>query len=385
MTKVSISRCDGYNEEKLDKALDSSLEKLGGMTSFVTPGQKVLLKVNALMPAEPDSAIPTHPLFVKCVAKQVMKAGAVPFIGDSPGGVISDINKIYERIGYSKIAHELGIETVNFQSSGALEVPAYFNKLLPKLSISKNVLGFDRIINLPKLKTHALTRFTGAIKNCFGCVPGFHKSQFHFIAPDPYDFSILMADIFSIIKPCLNIMDAVIGMEGNGPSAGRPKKVGLVLASSDGVSLDSVASNIIGFDPLEIMTTQIAFEKGLGEARLDKIDLCGENLSDIRTNFKKPVNVSAFTKYIPGPVYSLAKLLLKKVRIDPVIDPEKCTACRTCANNCPAKCINIVAGKEYKIDYNKCIMCYCCSELCPYQAIEIKSSLLARLFFGAGK
>jgi len=378
MAKVSISRCDSYREELLDAALEEALSGLGGISSFIKPGQKVLLKPNLLMSAGPELAVTTHPLFVKCVAKQVLRAKAVPFIGDSPGGLPLDMEKVYQKAGYLETAKELGIETVNFLSSGTVEVPSPHNKLIPALSISKKALEFDAIINLPKLKTHALTRFTGAVKNMFGCVPGFHKSQFHFIAPDPEDFAGLIADVFAATRPVLNIMDAVTCMEGMGPSAGEIKKVGLVLASCDGVALDSIASKIIGFDPFDVPVTRIAFKNGTGEARLSHIDIFGADISAVSVKFKKPFDLASLLKYVPGPLYTLAKKLLKKIRIDPVIDNGKCSSCRICEKNCPAACIKITSGKGGKIDYNRCIMCFCCQELCSYKAITLKSNFLAR-------
>lgn len=381
MPDVSIIRCGSYDEAELSSSLDEALELIGGMKKFVKPSQKVLLKVNCLMAAEAGSATTTHPMFVKAVAEKVLAAGAIPMIGDNPGNAGSNPLKVLEQNGYGKIARELGIELVNFQQSGTVILPARSNKIIKTINISKAVLDADVIINLPKLKTHMMVLYTGAVKNMFGAVPGFNKSRLHFTAPNPDDFAGILVDIYSQTKPSLNIMDAVMAMEGNGPSAGKPKKTGLIIASADGVALDSVASSIIGYDPLEIPTTKIAMGLGLGEGNIDKINILGTALKDaVVPNFIRVRNAYLLSKKIPAVLLNIMKFVMNSISIKPSINSNKCTACQTCVNNCPAKCITVRKGELYKIDHKKCITCFCCHELCPEKAIELKKSLPVRMF-----
>jgi len=381
MSDVSIIRCASYDEANLSSSLDEALKLIGGIESFVKPSQKVLLKVNCLMAAEIDSATTTHPLFVKAVAKKVLSAGAVPMIGDNPGNAGADPLKVLEQNGYGKIARELGIELVNFQQSGTVTLPARSNKIIRTINVSKAVLDADVIINLPKLKTHMMVLYTGAVKNMFGAVPGFNKSRLHFTAPNPDDFASILVDIYSQTKPSLNIMDAVMAMEGNGPSGGKPRKTDLIIASADGVALDCVASSIIGYDPLEIPTTKLAMDLGLGEGNIDKIDILGIALKDAKVkDFIKVRNAYELSKKVPRMILKLLKSVMDLVSVRPSIDRNKCTACQTCVKNCPAGCMTVEKGKTYKIDRKKCIMCFCCHELCPYKAIELKKSLLAKAF-----
>ncbi len=337
-----------------------------------------MLKVNALMALSPESACPTHPALVKAIAKKVLEIGAEPFISDSPGGMIANAGDVFEKIGYNKIAKELGIKIIPMQVEGSKEFNTEICKCLKSFQISRVALEADAIINIPKLKTHMLMLFTGAIKNMFGTVPGFYKSQMHFLAPHPDDFAALLVDIYGTVKPTLNIMDAVVGMEGKGPSAGKPRNIGLILAASDGVAMDAVASSIIGFDPHEILTTKIASEHDLGVRDLDKINILGEFPPKIY-DFEKTYTSFNATRRIPRSVYRIVQSVIKRIKVYPEIDKKRCVACNTCVKACPMKCITVEKGKKYKIDHKKCIMCFCCHELCPYKAIELKGNILARI------
>ncbi len=381
MSKVSISKCASYDEQQLDVSLRQALSPIGGMKAFVRPGQKVLLKINALMECDPGSAIVTHPQFTKAVAKLVINAGGIPFIGDNPGNAGADSVKVIESIGYKKIADELGIKIANLQKDGAATFLPKIGDRRAAIHISKTLLEADVVINLPKLKTHMLMLYTGAVKNMFGAVPGFNKSKLHFLLPGPKEFAKTIVEIYSITKPSLNIMDAVISMEGNGPAGGTPRKTGLILASGDGVALDAVAASAIGFNEGDILTTSVAGRHKIGESSLRRIQISGSRLEDIRIkDFKKPASAHGLMKAIPGFIYSLARPLLNMVKILPIIDAEKCRACLACVKNCPAKCITVKKGEAYAIDHKMCIMCFCCHELCPYDAIALKKSFLARMF-----
>lgn len=382
MQAVSIARCSSYDEKELDRSTEELLSHIGGIQKYVKSGQKVLLKINALMESDPEKAIITHPELTRAVAKLVIRAGGTPVIGDNPGSAVSDPVNVIRRSGYGKIADELGIEIISLQAKGARTFPAGERGRRTEIVISSGILDADVVINLPKLKTHMLMLYTGAVKNMFGAVPGFNKSKLHFLKPSPDDLAGTIADIYGITKPALNIMDAVVSMEGNGPSGGTPKKTGLLLASSDGVALDAVASKMIGFKPEDVPTTAAAGRRGMGEASLERIEVKGVKLRDIgNLGFKKPSSQGLLLKLIPGPVYSAAKPLLNMVKILPIIDAEKCRACGICAESCPAKCISMIKGKTYRIDQKRCIMCFCCHELCPYKAIELKRSFLAGVIF----
>ncbi len=383
-SKVAIVACPNYDQDQVDQALEQALSPIGGLESIVKPGQKVLLKVNALNGSAPDVAANTHPTVVAAVIKAVKKIGATPLVGDCPGDPKAIVEKIMETNGISSAARSAGGELIDLYAPGISEIPSPSgNKTIPSHRIARAVLDADVVINLPKLKTHNLTLFTGAIKNLFGCVPGFSKAKYHGLAPHPTEFSKSLVDILEIVKPKLNIIDAVYGMEGKGPSFGEKRLLGAIMASTDAVALDAVSSAVIGYRPFDIDTTKIAHERRLGQGDLDQIDIEGLALNQIRQAWKHPLDIHRLSKYVPGFVLKIASPFAKYLRIDPIIIQETCTQCLICLNNCPAHTIHQKNGKIV-IDHDNCIMCFCCYELCPYKAIKLKRSWLVRLL-GIGR
>lgn len=381
-SRVSIVSCNDYSHSEVEAAIHQCLDLLGGISQFVKPGQKVLVKPNALMGDTPEHAVTTHPTVIFAVIKEVIKAGGIALAGDSPGNASANVPKTMETTGIKQAVESAGGKMVYFQQEGIVKVKSPSNnQKIYEIPIAKPVLEADAIINLPKLKTHNLTLYTGAIKNMFGCVPGFNKTHFHVMNPRSIDLARSLVDIYEITKPTLNIMDAVVGMEGKGPAAGKPRKIGALIASTDGVALDSVCSRIIGFKPEEIHTTFFAHERNLGEMDLNKIEIVGLPLEQFKQiNWKKPINLDALTRFLPPFIFSLAKPILSQLNIDPVINQNKCTKCLVCVKNCPAKTIQYdQSSKNVKINLHNCIRCFCCHELCEYRAIDLKGTWLTKL------
>jgi len=368
MVQVAVSRCADYDQERVSSAVHAAIELIGGMEQFVRPGQKVLLKVNALTMKLPEEAVTTHPAVIKAVAAEVKKAGGIPLVGDSSGGMAAGqapTIRTFEVAGIARAAEEAGAELVNFDSAGVAAVAA--EGPIPRLHLAKPVLEADVVINLPKLKTHSVTILTGAVKNMFGCVPGHRKSEYHRMAPRLKDFARVLADIYGLTRPALTIMDGIAGMEGNGPSAGRPRNIGLVLASADGVAVDAVVAYIAGVAPFKIHTTRIAHQRGLGMGDLAKIDILGEKLETLRiSDFDLPSNL--MFEVLPG---FLVSGILGMFRARPVIAEDACAGCSFCVDSCPVQAMEL-SGKVPVIEYNRCISCLCCQELCPNKAVQMK-------------
>jgi uncharacterized protein (DUF362 family)/Pyruvate/2-oxoacid:ferredoxin oxidoreductase delta subunit len=378
-TKVAITKCLDYDQKNVDTALSQGLELIGGLGSIVKAGNKVLLKVNALMEVEPERAATTHPAIVQALIREIKKLGAFAYIGDSPGDPSADIQRTMEKTGMFSAAQKAGGEILNFQKSKIVDIDSPSqNKRIKQLKICQAVLDADVIINLPKLKTHGWTLFTGAIKNLYGVVPGFFKSRYHLIAPQPYEFSKTLVDILEIVKPQLNIMDAVIGMEGPGPSAGYPRKMGAILFSTDAVAMDAVCAEAIGYKALGIDTTKIAHQRKLGTGDLKEIKILGTPLKEIaQPDWRHSASRYNLTRFIPSWLNWLLSPIIKHLRVDPIIDDTLCQKCLICVNSCPAKTIFHKPEKVW-IDLKNCFMCYCCHELCPYHAINLKRSWLAK-------
>jgi len=371
-SKVSIVRCEDYSIENVRIAVKKTLENLGGLENFIKPNQRVLVKPNLLSAKDPSRAITTHPAIVQSVIEEIKKFGAVPSIGDSPGGAERGVGRVWENTKMCEVAENTGTELVKFEGGGVCRAETPDGKIY---YVSKYALQVDAIVSLPKMKTHVLVLFTGAIKNMFGIIPGFRKSEYHKRFPHPMDFSQMLVDVFSLALPKLSIMDAIVCMDGDGPSSGNPKYVGLILASSDAVALDKVCSGIYGFKENEIETTSIAEKRGLGTANVSNIEIVGEKLSDVvLPKFDLPSN--RFLKIIPK---FMVKLLEPYFWIRPNIKEELCTNCNICVENCPMKAIK-ENPKNPTFNHTKCINCLCCHELCPQNAVYLERSWLAKKF-----
>ncbi|NIN01733.1 MAG: DUF362 domain-containing protein [candidate division Zixibacteria bacterium] len=370
ISQVSVVVCDDYTYPNVQSAVRASFGNLGGLGRFVKKDQKVLVKPNLLSAKDPSRAITTHPAVVRAVVEEVQKLGAVPILGDSPGGVDRGIRRVWENTKLAEVAGQTGAKLVPFESSGVYprttpEGKTYY--------IAKPVIDADVIISLAKLKTHTLTLMTCAVKNMFGSIPGFRKGQYHKEAPKPRDFARVIVDIFSLTRPHLTLVDAIVCMEKDGPSSGDPKYLGLLLSSTDAVALDMLASRIMGFKDGEIDTTSIAQERGLGPKSFDQIQILGEKLNEIPVpKFELPSN--RLIKMIPS---FLLGLVAPFVWVKPNIVDGNCINCNICVENCPTKSIR-AGEKRPSFDYSNCINCMCCHELCPEKAIYLEKSRIAK-------
>ncbi len=376
MSKVAVVRCADYRQEEVDKQVAQCLKLIGGLKKFVKKGDKVLLKVNLLSPEPPEKAITTHPAVVAALIKEIQALGANPVVGDSSGGLMVGRSRTHRSLvksGIKAVAEKLGAEVVNFDTAGTVSLDNPRGAKPLKIHIAKPLLEANVVITVPKLKTHSAALFTGAIKNMYGAVPGATKSEYHRLAPRPRDFTKILLDIFQLTKPHLAVMDGILAMEGNGPAAGVPRKLGLILAGEDSVALDAVAAYIIGFNPANVSTISQAFARGLGQGDLNAIEVVGENLSNLRLNdFRLPSNI--ILEWVPP---FLGSYLLGLLRARPRAQKEKCTGCRICVENCPAGAIDFQGIP--RVNYRQCIDCLCCHELCPEQAFElIQENPLAR-------
>lgn len=373
--QVAIVKAGSYNDEQAYKDIKNAVDLLGGINRFVKKGNKVLLKPNLLSAKPPETGITTHPAVIKAVAKLVLEAGGIPFIGDSPGGRAVNFEKVAGITGMKQVVDELGIKLVEFKNS--VELPATNGGVFKKLNVAKEAVDADVIINLPKLKSHVQMFLTLGVKNMFGCIIGLQKAQWHFKAGvDRKYFAAMLLELYSLLKPSLTIVDGIVAMEGDGPgSAGKLRNLGLVFAGSDAVALDTVICNALGIKEDDLPILAAAKEKGIGITEMDKIDVLGERLKDVSIHdFIRPKMIDVMF----GPNL-LKKFLMNNITSKPIEDRKMCTLCSKCIEACPTDIISI-QNKRLNFDYDKCIRCFCCLEVCPEGAMQVKQGPLLKLF-----
>ena len=371
--RVALVRCESYDLDRVRAAVGQALKLLGGMERFVQRGDRVLVRPNLIAPRPIEAAATTHPAVVEAVVRAAQEAGGGVIIGDCPGGLAeqADLDPNYRVSGLADVAERTGAELDRRPEPVEVEHPP--GRYLKRAAVARAVIEADTVITVPKLKTHALTGLTGAVKLCFGAVPGRLKTGYHLRYPKVHDFSGALLDLHDLVGPRLTIMDAVVVMEGEGPTSGDPRHVGALLGSENSLACDVASARLVGLDPWEVSTTQVAIDQGRIGARFEDLDLTGESLSDLQIgDFRR-----TRTQFPSSWLYSwLVDLLGRWVSPHPTVG-ESCTGCGTCAQNCPAEAITIPRGEAH-IDYGRCIHCFCCQELCPERAMTVRYPRLTR-------
>ena len=363
MQTVCIERVLTYDRILVASGLRRLLEPLGGMAAFVRPGERVLIKPNLLMGKQPAAAVTTHPEVVRAVIEEVKLAGGIPLVGDSPG--IGLYRKVTEKTGIAAVCMETGAELVEFREAVTVHGAGIFRKI----ELARPYLEADRIINLPKLKTHEMMTMTCAVKNPFGAVIGAAKAGWHLKAgADRELFARMILEICLLRPPDLNIVDAIVAMEGNGPAGGDPKPMGLLVAGSNAVAVDVIIAEIAGIPRKLLFVEQAARKLAAPGADRSAIVTAGLPLEEARCEdpFRLPP--------LSDVQFGLPRILKNRLRYHlttrPCTIPEKCVLCGICRDACPPGSISIV-GKLLSIDYRTCIRCFCCRELCPHGALDV--------------
>jgi uncharacterized protein (DUF362 family)/NAD-dependent dihydropyrimidine dehydrogenase PreA subunit len=377
-SRVAVIKCTSYNDDEVLRSIKKGIELLGGVSQFVKPGEKIVLKPNILLGADPEKCVTTHPAVFKAVGQLFKSAGAIVYYGDSPSFGNAEPN--LKKSGLKQVGDELGFILADFDFGRPV---SHKDALLVKnFVIANGVLDNDGLVSLPKLKTHGFLRYTGAVKNQFGCVPGFLKGQYHVKLPDPYDFAAMLVDINTLIKPRLYVMDGITAMEGNGPRSGKPKQLNVLLLSTDPIALDATACRIIDLSPEVVPTSKLGEKAGLGTYHVENIEIVGEPLAAF---IDKSFNVNRTTPTPVGKSGRAMSFIKNQITQRPLIDKTKCTRCGTCVRMCPVepKAVDWDKGNKTqppRHNYDRCIRCYCCQETCPEGAISIVSPWLVRLF-----
>lgn len=368
--KISIVSLDTYGYDRLKTAVIALLEPWGGIAAFVGPGERVLLKPNMLAAKAPDAAVTTHPVVVRVVADLVREAGAIVLIGDSPG--IGGFQRVTERTGIAQAARESGAELTQFDDTVEVQGSGTFRRI----TLARAYWEADKIINLPKLKTHEMMTLTCAVKNLFGAVVGAEKAGWHLKAGASREqFARLLLEIYLLKKPVLNIVDAIVAMEGDGPGSGDPVALNVLIAGVNPLAVDLVVGRLAGI-PAEMLHIEREAERmGLAGTRWEELDLVGAPLESVTG---KPFRLPRGLDVQFGLPAFLKKGLRRHLTARPAARAERCVLCGICRDACPPGVITI-QNSALSIDEGRCIRCWCCRELCPHDAMEVRRGVLMKL------
>ena len=370
---VSVFPCESYEREEASEALRALLAPLGGL-GWVEAGMKIAIKTNLVTSLRPETAGVTHPALITELCRMLVQCGAEVTVGDSPGGPYNAamVGRVYSASG-TKMVKEAGARlNDNFSVIGVTFPEA---KVLKEFQYTAWLREADVVINFCKLKTHGLTALSCGVKNLFGVIPGTRKPELHYAFPRVRDFAEMLVDLNEYVKPRLTIVDAVEGMEGNGPTQGTPRKIGVLLASDSPYSVDVLAAELIGLTPMDVPTIAAAADRGLGPASVGELEIVGEWRGFVIRDYKlqpKRESASFESRRFLGPLIS------NIFSASPVISRERCVGCGECERVCPQKAIKISNGLAV-ISRKNCISCFCCGEFCPKGAITMRRSALARL------
>lgn len=374
MADVSIVACKSYESDEVRAALETALSAIGGL-DWVSEGMNIAIKANLVTFAHPDEAVTTHPSLICELIKMLRERGATVVVGDSPGGLYNDVflEKVYKVCGLHS-TEEAGA-TLNRDFSTAA---AHFDSaaVAKDFTYTAYLDKADAIIDFCKLKTHGMMGMSAAAKNMFGVIPGTMKPEYHFRYPDPADFARMIVDLDEYFKPRLCIVDAVVGMEGNGPTKGTPRSIGCIAASESPHKLDMLCAELIGLSPEEIPTLLAARERGLIPDSIDEIDIAGDYRPFVVSDYE---NISVKKSLLFDSRSKLfGKVARKALEATPALKKKDCRGCEKCRQICPAQAITMKNGKPV-IDRSKCIKCFCCQEFCPFGAMVVHRPLPARI------
>jgi uncharacterized protein (DUF362 family)/NAD-dependent dihydropyrimidine dehydrogenase PreA subunit len=345
--------------EDVEEAVREAIALLGGIESFAEKGGTYLVKPNLFTTITAEQGATTDPRIIMVLTSMLKELGARPVVGECPAtGSYTRPDIVFDGLGVRELCEEGGVDINVLDRETPVKVYNPRAEVVEEIWFPEFALGCDGIINVPKLKTHNLTALTCAIKNLFGLQQGGTKAHHHRrTANSPEMFSRLLVDLYESIRGQvrLNVVDAVVAMEGEGPTTGDPVKLGLIISGADAAAVDIVAAAVMGWGPMEVGTNFIAAERGLGPRSLDEVEIVGVPLDEVIYPFKRPQTHSDGQMFID-------------IRMPIEWYEERCTSCGICAKVCPGQAITML--ERPVIDDGLCIQCFCCMELCPNGALR---------------
>ena len=375
---VSIVPCGSYEIAECRRALEAVLAPIGGL-DWVRCGMRVAVKTNLVTFLRPEAAATTHPALLCALTDLLVERGAEVVLGDSPGGLYSAafVDRVYAASGVraveahgARLNHDFTQKEVDYPSG----------QVCRRFPYTAWLEQADAVINFCKLKTHGMMALSCAAKNLFGVIPGIQKPEFHFQFSNPVDFARMIVDLDTYVAPVLSICDAVVGMEGNGPTAGSPRPIGCLAASRSPHQLDLLCAALIGLRRKEVPTLEAAFERGLLPETADELAVCGDWRAMVVPDFQRIEGQSGLLFQGKGGTWGQLRgaVIRKAICPRPAVQKTACIGCGKCREICPARAISLRRGLPV-IRRIACIRCFCCQEFCPKGAMQVARPLIARL------
>ena len=381
-SRVALVPVNTYEQPAVDAAVREAIGLLGGIGQFVQQEEKILLKPNLLARVKPQKAITTHPAVFAAVARLLREEGYRHLsYGDSPGNPATSAEKAADESGITAAAEQFAIPMGDFSHGSTMLCED--GRVSSSFCLCNGVIDADALINLPKMKTHALERITGGVKNLYGCVWSFNKAVGHAKHPNSESFADMLCDLNRMTKARLHVMDGITAMEGNGPASGTPVQMNMILASADPVALDSVFAALVHLDPTAVPTCVSGEAAGIGvmdHARITVLTPDGAlTVAQAAEKYGNP-RFDVFRGRLKKSILNNVGPLLPIFQERPRVDRNKCVGCGICEEACPVehKAVHAGKGQKARYDYQKCIRCYCCQEMCPAKAITVHYPLLSR-------
>lgn len=375
---VSAVPCSAYTPDVCRRALVQVLEPLGGL-SWVQPGMRVAIKANLVAGMAPERAVTTHPALLLALTQLLLERGAHVVIGDSPGGLYSAafVERIYKAAGLYPVEAAGAELNRNFTQAQAVYPQA---RVARTFQYTQYLAEADAIIDFCKLKSHGMMGMSAAAKNLFGAIPGTLKPEYHFRFPDPRDFARMIVDLDEYFHPVVSIADAVVAMEGNGPTQGTPRSVGALLASPSPHKLDLACAWLIGLERNQVPTLEAALERGLIPPHVSELRIAGELEAFRVPDFQKLETPSSLLFRGRGESTwgKLQGAVIQRLLSARPEASAQCIGCGKCAGLCPAKAITMINSRP-RIRRSQCIHCFCCQEFCPVGAMQVRRTAIARI------
>jgi len=366
---VALVKCSSYDRSEVEDALGRAMDLLGGAPSLLGPGGRFLVKPNFLFAAPRARLVNTDPEVVRAVVRLAEPLAREIVVGDSPG--LGTAVKAARRCGLSEALEGTPAKIVEFTEGVEVD-----GRRVKRLRLAREALECDALLNVAKLKSHGQMFLTMAVKNLFGCVPGLGKVGWHMRAgEDRSAFARILVEIARALPARLHVLDAVVAMEGNGPSSGTARAVGALLVSADPVALDRVAVELLELPPDQTRLFEAAREIEFGEPEIGRIEIVGDDVNALKVKGFRTATPKEILRFIPLP-HAAQRLLRRVLAPAPSFSFSRCTGCGLCVKTCPAKALTKDEKGRPVLTRSRCVRCMCCQEICPEGAISVTRRLL---------